>query len=83
METTNTPATEADAFAVRGDHWRDQQAAAHRRFHHAKRCRSLPPLQPGEVERLTSAFIAAKGGITHCPTAFVAPVAQAGLNRRD
>ncbi len=76
-----TPHNLAELVSSRTERWREQQIAAHRRFDHARRCRTLPPLQPGEVERLTKAFIAAHGGITQCPTAFVAPVVQAGLDR--
>jgi hypothetical protein len=47
-----------------------ERAQAHRR-----RCRSLPPLQPGEHERLVAAFLAA-GSITQCPVRYAAPVEQ-------
>ena len=45
-----------------------ERAQAHRR-----RCKSLPPLQPGEHERLVKEFLAVRS-ITLCPTRYVAPV---------
>jgi hypothetical protein len=45
-------------------------AAAHRR-----RCKSLPPMRPGEADRLIADFLAAKS-ITVCPTRYAAPVEQ-------
>ena len=45
-------------------------AAAHRR-----RCNSLPPMQPGEADRLIADFLAAKSA-TVCPTRYAAPVEQ-------
>lgn len=43
---------------------------------HAQRCRSLPPLQPGEAERLVAEYAARRGGITRCPTAYLIPIQQ-------
>ena len=45
-----------------------ERAQAHRR-----RCKGLPPLQPGERERLLKEFLAVKS-ITICPTRYAAPV---------
>jgi hypothetical protein len=42
---------------------------------HRLRCRSLPPLQPGEAERLLAGFLAIRE-VTACPTRYAAPVAQ-------
>jgi hypothetical protein len=47
-----------------------EQAHAHRR-----RCKALPPLQPGERERLVAAFLAARS-VTQCPARYAAPVEQ-------
>jgi hypothetical protein len=47
-----------------------EQAQAHRR-----RCKTLPPLQPGERERLVTAFLAARS-VTLCPARYAAPVEQ-------
>jgi hypothetical protein len=46
-----------------------------RRLAHMERCRALPTMRPGEAERLTAAFIAARG-ITRCPPAYVVAVQQ-------
>lgn len=40
---------------------------------HRRRCKSLPPLRPGEHERLVEEFLAVKS-ITLCPTRYAAPV---------
>jgi hypothetical protein len=40
---------------------------------HRQRCRELPPLQAGEAERLTAAFLA-NNSITVCPTRYAAPI---------
>jgi hypothetical protein len=40
-----------------------------------RRCKSLPPIQAGEVERLVAGFLAARA-ITACPTRYAAPVEQ-------
>jgi len=40
---------------------------------HRRRCKSLPPLTPGEHERLVREFLAVKS-ITLCPTRYAAPV---------
>jgi hypothetical protein len=45
-----------------------EEALAHRR-----RCKALPPLQPGERERLITAFLAVRS-ITVCPPRYAAPV---------
>jgi hypothetical protein len=42
-------------------------------FAHRRRCKSLPPLQPGEHERLLKEFLAVKS-ITICPPRYAAPV---------
>jgi hypothetical protein len=42
---------------------------------HRLRCRSLPPLQAGEAERLLAGFLATKD-ITVCPVRYAAPVEQ-------
>jgi hypothetical protein len=43
---------------------------------HAQRCRALPPLRPGEVERLIAEYAARHGSITRCPTAYLIPIQQ-------
>jgi hypothetical protein len=40
---------------------------------HRQRCKELPPLQVGEAERLTEAFLA-NNSITVCPTRYAAPI---------
>jgi len=40
-----------------------------------QRCRSLPPMQPGEADRLIAKFLAAKS-VTICPTRYAVPVEQ-------
>jgi hypothetical protein len=47
-----------------------QKAHAHR-----QRCRSLPPIQPGEAERLLAGFLATRR-VTACPTRYAAPIEQ-------
>ena len=42
---------------------------------HRRRCRTLPPVQPGEAERLMADFLATKG-VTACPTRYAAPIEQ-------
>ena len=42
---------------------------------HWQRCKSLPPMQPGEAERLIADFLASKS-ITACPTRYAAPIEQ-------
>lgn len=49
---------------------------ARRKLEHERRCRALPPLQPGEAERLVAAFAAKRGGFTQCPPAYLVPVQQ-------
>jgi hypothetical protein len=46
------------------------EAQAHRR-----RCKSLPPMQAGEAERLLAGFLATRG-VTACPTRYAAPIEQ-------
>lgn len=41
---------------------------------HAKRCHGLPPLKPGEVDKLIAEFFAKRGGPTKCPTAYLVPL---------
>jgi hypothetical protein len=41
---------------------------------HVQRCSSLPPLKPGEAERLVAEYAAKRGGIRRCPTVFLLPV---------
>ena len=43
---------------------------------HAQRCQALPPLQPGEAERLVAEYAARRGGITRCPPAYLIPIQQ-------
>ncbi len=38
-------------------------------------CRSLPPINAGEAERLVAAFLAART-VTVCPTRYAAPIEQ-------
>ena len=40
-----------------------------------QRCNDLPPMQPGEADRLIACFLAAKNA-TVCPTRYAAPVEQ-------
>lgn len=49
---------------------RNEDALAHRR-----RCKGLPPVEPGEVERLVAGFLATRG-VTACPTRYAAPIEQ-------
>ena len=42
---------------------------------HRLRCKSLPPMQPGEAERLLADFLDSRG-ITACPTRYAAPIEQ-------
>jgi len=42
---------------------------------HVRRCKKLPPMTPGEQERLVTAFLAVRG-FTHCPARYSAPVNQ-------
>ena len=42
---------------------------------HWQRCKSLPPMKPGEADRLIAAFLTAKS-VTVCPTRYAAPVEQ-------
>jgi hypothetical protein len=44
-------------------------------FAHMRRCKTLPPLRPGEQERLVAAFLAVKN-VTACPARYAAPVEQ-------
>ena len=46
------------------------EAQAHRR-----RCKNLPPVQPGEAERLMADFLLTRG-VTACPTRYAAPIEQ-------
>lgn len=52
-----------------------QQVLAHR-----LRCQTLPPLKPGEHERLVAAFLAVRG-VTVCPARYAAPVEQLSPSR--
>jgi len=47
-----------------------QQATAHK-----LRCKTLPPLKPGEHERLLAEFLATKS-VTTCPPRYAAPTEQ-------
>jgi hypothetical protein len=42
---------------------------------HLLRCRSLPPIQAGEAERLVASFLAVRT-VTACPTRYAAPIEQ-------
>jgi hypothetical protein len=42
---------------------------------HWRRCTSLPPIRPGEADRLTADFLATRGA-TVCPTRYAAPIEQ-------
>jgi hypothetical protein len=42
---------------------------------HIGSCKDLPPMQPGEADRLIACFLAAKS-VTACPTRYAAPVEQ-------
>ncbi len=48
---------------------------------HGRRCKTLPPMQPGEVERLMADFLAARG-VTACPTRYLVPIEQLPLLMR-
>ena len=50
----------------------DALALAHA---HRLRCKSLPPIQDGEAERLVAGFLASRD-ITTCPARYAAPVEQ-------
>ena len=47
-----------------------------RKLEHEQRCRTLPPLKPGEAEQLVAAFAAKRGGFTKCPAAYLVPIQQ-------
>jgi hypothetical protein len=49
---------------------------------HRRRCRSLPPVQAGEAERLMAEFLATRG-VTACPTRYAAPIEQRTLFSRS
>jgi hypothetical protein len=40
---------------------------------HLRRCKSLPPIQHGEAERLIAQFLATRS-VTACPTRYLAPI---------
>ena len=42
---------------------------------HRRRCMALPPIQRGEAERLTAAFLADRS-VTICPTRYALPIEQ-------
>jgi hypothetical protein len=42
---------------------------------HRRRCRNVPPVQPGEAERLMAEFLRNRG-VTACPTRYALPVEQ-------
>jgi hypothetical protein len=42
---------------------------------HRLRCKSLPPMHPGEAERLLAGFLATRS-VTACPARYAAPVEQ-------
>ena len=42
---------------------------------HRLRCKSLPPIQDGEAERLVAGFLATRE-VTFCPARYAAPVAH-------
>jgi hypothetical protein len=50
-------------------------AMAANAYAHRRRCKSLPPMQPGEAERLLAGFLATRT-VTTCPTRYAAPVEQ-------
>lgn len=52
------------------------EQALRRRQEHSQRCRALPPLEPGEADRLVSEFAAKRSGLTKCPTAYLVPLQQ-------
>jgi hypothetical protein len=54
-----------------------EDALAHRR-----RCKGLPPVKPGEVERLVAGFLATRG-VTACPTRYAAPIEQRSQSVRS
>jgi hypothetical protein len=49
---------------------------------HRRRCKSLPPVQPGEVERLKADFLTTRG-VTACPARYAAPIEQQPLLARN
>jgi hypothetical protein len=42
---------------------------------HWRRCKTLPPIQRGEAERLMAEFLATRG-VNACPTRYLAPIEQ-------
>jgi hypothetical protein len=58
-----------------GEQSSDRAEAARRAAQHARRCQALPPLRPGEAERLIAEFVA-KRGATQCPPAYLLPLPQ-------
>ena len=49
---------------------------------HWRRCKGLPPVQSGEVERLKADFLATRG-VTACPARYAAPIEQQSLLARS
>ena len=49
---------------------------------HRRRCKGLPPVQSGEVERLKADFLATRG-VTACPARYAAPIEQQSLLARS
>ena len=45
-----------------------------RRREHTRRCTALPPLRPGEAERLVAEYATKRGGFTQCPTVYLVAV---------
>lgn len=54
--------------------YQQQRNTVRRIREHAHRCESLPPLKPGEAERLVAEYAAKRGGFTQCPTVFLLAV---------
>jgi hypothetical protein len=45
--------------------------ARRRKQEHSRRCSGLPPLKPGEAERLIAEYTAKWGGFTKCPAVYL------------
>jgi hypothetical protein len=55
--------------------WNSDMREQHRKINaHRQRCRALPALKMAEAESLIAAFILKRGGVTHCPAAYLVPM---------
>lgn len=64
------------SFGPRAPRTPESLEVLRRRSERLRRCRALPPLQPGEAERLVAAFLAHGGSLTRCPPVYLIPTQQ-------